>query len=80
MIQHLDTFLEILNEPPSFDDDDDNNNDDSTNTTSTNSDENACEGLLNEFTDDEKTEIANVSYAFWIVNLAITKYSNDRKN
>ena len=68
MIQHLNTFLEILNEPPSFDDDDDNN-DDSTNTTSTNSDENACEGLLKEFTDDEKTEIANVSYAFWIVNL-----------
>jgi hypothetical protein len=64
MMQHLDTFLEILNEPPSFVDD----NDDSTNT-STNSDENACEGLLKEFTDDEKIELANVSYAFWIVNL-----------
>ena len=68
MIQHLNTFLEILNEPPSFDDDD-TDNDDSTNTTSTNNDENACEGLLKEFTDDEKMEIANVSYAFWIVNL-----------
>lgn len=61
-MQHLNAFLEILNEPPSFDDNDDES-------TNTNSDENACEGLLNEFTDDEKIELANVSYAFWIVNL-----------
>jgi hypothetical protein len=69
MMQHLNTFLEILNEPPSFDDD----NDSSSTNTSTNSDENACEGLLKEFTDDEKIEIANVSYAFWIVNLKVNE-------
>ena len=55
MKQHLDTFLQTLNEPPPF-------------TDSSNGDKDACERLLKEFSSVEAEEIANVSYAYWHVN------------
>lgn len=61
-IQHLETFLEILNEPPPFDG------------SSEKEDREACERLLAEFTADEVEQLAIVSYAYWIVYLK----ANDR--
>jgi len=55
MMQHLDTFLQILIEPPPF-------------TGSTNDDKDACERLLKEFSSVEAEELANASYAYWLVN------------
>mmetsp|Transcript_15828 Transcript_15828/g.43790 ORF Transcript_15828/g.43790 Transcript_15828/m.43790 type:complete len:317 (+) Transcript_15828:146-1096(+) len=56
MMQHLDTFLQILKQPPLFEgpwkDDD----------------KECCERLLSEFDDAEVEELASVSYAYWIVS------------
>mmetsp|Transcript_13468 Transcript_13468/g.28302 ORF Transcript_13468/g.28302 Transcript_13468/m.28302 type:complete len:354 (-) Transcript_13468:689-1750(-) len=57
MIQHLETFFQILEEPPRFED------------SPTTDDKDSCERLLKEFNEIETEEIANISYAYWIVNL-----------
>ena len=56
-MQHLDTFFQILKEPPQFEG------------SLTNDDKDSCKRLLQEFDDIETEEIANVSYAYWFVNL-----------
>merc|ERR1712085_108643 len=79
-MQHLNEFLEIVNQPPSYDNEDDRN---------------ACENLLldicstttaddstmnedndnNNIHSDLMEELANVSYAYWHVN----RYYSKRK-
>jgi hypothetical protein len=58
MMQHLSTFLAILTSPPPFDDP---------------KDKTICEMILNSFSGKEAEEIANASYAYWIVSSKIPK-------
>jgi hypothetical protein len=56
MMQHLSTFLAILNDPPPFNDP---------------NDKTSCESILRSFSKTEVEEIANTSYVYWIVSTKI---------
>jgi hypothetical protein len=65
MIQHEETFLEILNQPAVFGNE---------------TDKNACEELIKELADSEMEDLAQTSYAYWTVSISQQVPPEARRN